>query len=345
MHELRTLIGMAKMLVGFNIKFDLHWAARYKAFPHDRVRVWDCQIAEFLISGQKEAYPSLDDCLAKYGLGQKDDKIAEYWKLGVDTQDIPEKELELYNNRDVDLTYQLYLKQQEVMPEKLKKLCLVMGLDLIVLQEMEFNGIKFNADLCTQKASECSEELSIVTKELLRFAPTPDINLDSGQQLSCLLYGGTFELDYVTDVVVTYKSGPKKGQEYSKGQHNIVKYVCPKIFDPLPKTETKLKKKLEDGTEITIYETNEDVLKQLKAPNKYQKTIISLLLRRAELAKLMDTYYGNLPKILETMQWGEYLHGQYNQVVAATGRLSSSNPNMQNFSGPCDALLVTRYAD
>jgi DNA polymerase-1 len=92
-----------------------------------------------------------------------------------------------------------------------------------------------------------------------------------------------------------------------------------------------------------IYQTGEDVLKQLRKPTKQHKRIIELLLKRAELAKLMDTYYGKIPAMLETMEWGDYLHGQYNQCVAATGRLSSSAPNMQNFSGDVDALLVSRY--
>ena len=94
---------------------------------------------------------------------------------------------------------------------------------------------------------------------------------------------------------------------------------------------------------MTIYVTNEDTLKQLKAKSKYQKRCIELLLERAELAKLLDTYYGKLPMLLEKMEWGEFLHGQYNQCVAATGRLSSSAPNMQNFSGDVDRLLISRY--
>src|SRR5690606_27629138 len=79
----------ATLLIGFNIKFDLHWLRRYGIRPNDKVRIWDCQLAEFIITGQQGAYPSLDGCCEKYGLGQKDDRISEYWKLGVDTTDIP----------------------------------------------------------------------------------------------------------------------------------------------------------------------------------------------------------------------------------------------------------------
>jgi DNA polymerase I-like protein with 3'-5' exonuclease and polymerase domains len=340
--ELRSLMPLAKLLIGFNIKFDLHWASRHGIKPPDRCRVWDCQIAEFIITGQKGSYPSLDACCEKYNLGKKDDKVAEYWKLGIDTDQIPFNELERYGNLDVDLTYQLYLEQQKVMTAKQKRLCLIMGLDLLCLQEMEENGIKFDVELCKKKAAEASQELAVITEELLKYSPTVDINLDSGQHLSCLLYGGKFNIDYITEEPTIYKSGPKKGTEYIKNIHNEIIYECPKLFEPLPKSETKLKKKLGDE-EITIYVTNEDTLKQLKAKDKWRKRLIELLLKRAELAKLLDTYYGKLPELLDKMQWGEYLHGQYNQCVAATGRLSSSAPNMQNFSGDVDQLLISRY--
>ncbi len=340
--ELRLLMQQAKLLVGFNLKFDLHWASRQGIKPPERVRIWDCQIAEFIITGQKGSYPSLDECCAKYGLGSKDDKIAEYWKLGIDTEFIPQDELAFYNNLDVELTYRLYLAQYAIMTEKQRRLCTVMGLDLLCLQEMEENGVKFDIPLCLTKAQEAEEQLKTITEELLAFSPTTDINLGSGQHLSCLLYGGKFEIDYITEESATYKSGPKKGTEYAKNRHNEIVYVCPRLFEPLPKSETKLKKKLGDE-EITIYVTDEDTLKQLKAKSKPQKRLIELLLKRAELAKLLDTYYGKLPALLEKMEWGEYLHGQYNQCVAATGRLSSSAPNMQNFSGDVDALLISRY--
>lgn len=332
----------AKLIVGFNLKFDLHWAARMGVRPHERVRIWDCQIAEFIITGQQGTYPSLDECLAKYGLPAKDDKVAEYWALGVDTEFIPIDELQVYNDLDVELTYRLYLLQREMMTEKQQKLCMLMGLDLLVLKEMESNGIKFDVELCKEKERETAAQLKTITDELLGYAPTPDINLDSGQHLSCWLYGGKFEIDYPVEYETVYKSGPRKGETYTKVQHNLTVYECPPLFKPLPRSETKLKKKLGDE-EISIYFTNEDTLLKLRKPTKTHRRIIELLLKRAELAKLVETYYSALPKLLDEMGWGEYLHGQYNQVGARTGRLSSNKPNMQNFSGDVDQLLVSRF--
>jgi DNA polymerase I-like protein with 3'-5' exonuclease and polymerase domains len=341
--DLKRKAKQAKLLVGFNTKYDLHWARRLGVMPSDGVRIWDCQIAEFILRGQRGSYPSLNEACARFDIGQKDDKIAEYWALGIDTPEIPVDELRVYNVLDVDLTYKLYLAQQKAMTDKQKKLCTVMGLDLLVLAEMEWNGIKLDMELCKQKAKETDIELQKINKELLQFSPTPDINLDSGHQLSCLLYGGGFEIttvDHVTQEV--YKSGKRKGQAWEKNHYVTRVYDCTPLFQPLKGTKTKLVSKVGEA-EYPVYQTGEDVLKQLKRPTRQHKRIVELLLKRAELVKLLDTYYGKLPGLLDTQEWGDMLHGQYNQCVAATGRLSSSAPNMQNFSGDVDQLLVSRF--
>lgn len=350
LNELRATLQFAKLVVGFNIKFDLHWIRRYGVTLPNRVRIWDCQIAEFIITGQRGSYPSLADCAAKYNLGKKLDKVKELWDLGLDTTDIPIEILQEYNDEDVELTHRLYLAQKAVMSPEQINLCLIMGLDLIVLQEMEFNGIKFDTGLCKEKSIDCATKLAEIEKQLLVYSPTPTINLDSGQQLSCFLYGGSYQSKVVDSLEQReYKSGARKGEAYEKVNWRLDTHTFPALFKPLPKTEYKLPIKIEseDGkvTEFPVYQAGEDILKRLKCSGKKQKEIVQLLLERAELAKLLDTYYGKLPLLLETMEWGNYLHGQYNQCVAATGRLSSSAPNMQNFSGPVDTLLISRYND
>jgi DNA polymerase I-like protein with 3'-5' exonuclease and polymerase domains len=341
--QLRDDIGKADWLVGFNIKYDLHWARRLGVLPPEGVRIWDCQIAEFLIRGQQGSYPSLNEALSRYELGRKDDKIAEYWAAGIDTDCIPRDELEAYNELDVDLTYKLYLKQYEAMSPKLRRLCVVMGLDLLVLAEMEWNGVKLDVELCKKKAVETAKALEEVSAQLRELSPTPDINLDSGHQLSCLLYGGGFELK-VPDRVEkqVYKTGARKGEEYEKTYWRVDTFQCEQLFVPIKGSQTKLKSKA-GGKEYDVYATGEDVLKQLRQPTKKHRRIIELLLHRAEKAKLLDTYYGALPALMEDMEWGEFLHGNLNQCVARTGRLSSSNPNMQNFSSDVDEILVSRF--
>jgi DNA polymerase I-like protein with 3'-5' exonuclease and polymerase domains len=340
---LRDGFNQAKLLVGFNIKFDLHWARRYGIVPPVGCRIWDCQIAEFIIRGQRGAYPSLNEALERFGLGAKDDKVAEYWKLGVDTTDIPVDELKFYNSLDVELTYKLYLKQQEAMTEKQKKLCLVQGLDLLVLADMEWNGVKLDVERCNEKADEAKKELTTIAEQLREYVDSPYFNWDSGHHLSCLLYGGAFEVAVPERVEKRiYQSGKRKGEEYEKTYWKTETLQFSGYFTPLKGTKTKLVSKAL-GTEFSIYASGADVLKQLRKPTKAHRRIVELLLERAEKEKLLSTYYGALPELLEKMEWGDMLHGQYNQVVAATGRLSSSNPNMQNFSGDVDLLLVSRY--
>lgn len=337
-------IGKAKLLVGFNIKYDLHWARRHGVLPPDGVRIWDCQIAEFLLRGQQGSYPSLNESLARFNIGQKIDKIAEYWDLGINTDEIPKDELIEYNKEDVELTYKLYLKQHEAMSPELRRLCMVQGLDLLVLQEMEWNGVKLDVELCKRKAEETSAELAKLTEELLDLAPSRLVNLDSGHHLSCFLYGGGFSVDVVDSVERrVYKSGARKGEEYDKTNWRVETIVCEPLFVPIEGSKTKLVSKAA-GKEYPVYATGEDVLKRLRCQTKKHRRIIDLILARAEKEKLLSTYYGALPGFVEEMEWeDDILHGQLNQVVARTGRLSSSNPNMQNFSSAVDEVLVSRF--
>ncbi len=58
-----------------------------------------------------------------------------------------------------------------------------------------------------------------------------------------------------------------------------------------------------------------------------QHPIIELIVEHRELAKLASTYVDALPKLVEE---DGRVHTSFNQTVTATGRLSSSNPNLQN---------------
>jgi DNA polymerase-1 len=74
----------------------------------------------------------------------------------------------------------------------------------------------------------------------------------------------------------------------------------------------------------TGYSTDAEVLEEL-AP---EYPIVSLILQYRELAKLKSTYSDAMPALVRP-DTGR-LHTSLNQTVAATGRLSSTNPNLQN---------------
>lgn len=72
------------------------------------------------------------------------------------------------------------------------------------------------------------------------------------------------------------------------------------------------------------YVTSQDVLEQLR-PNA---PIIADILNYRALKKLLGTYVEALPKLINTHTG--HIHTSFNQAVTSTGRLSSSDPNLQN---------------
>ena len=96
------------------------------------------------------------------------------------------------------------------------------------------------------------------------------------------------------------------------------KQVGEVLFDRLKITE-KAKK-----TKTGQYVTSEEVLESLK--NKHE--IVGKILEYRGLKKLLSTYIDILPGLINP-RTGR-IHTSFNQTVTATGRLSSSNPNLQN---------------
>ena len=111
--EVQKRIDDAEILVGFNLKFDLHWVRKY-GINFVGKRVWDCQLVHFILTGQQYPYPSLNSVAAYYDLGSKLDVVAtEYWSNKIDTPNIPADILEEYLLGDLQLTQKVYEKQQE----------------------------------------------------------------------------------------------------------------------------------------------------------------------------------------------------------------------------------------
>lgn len=77
-------------------------------------------------------------------------------------------------------------------------------------------------------------------------------------------------------------------------------------------------------TKTGQYQTNEDVLSKLI----HEHEIVPKILDYRTLKKLKSTYVDTLPDLVN--QKTNRLHTSYMQTVAATGRLSSNNPNLQN---------------
>lgn len=98
---------------------------------------------------------------------------------------------------------------------------------------------------------------------------------------------------------------------------NSPRQVGELLFDKL-QLDSKAKKS-KNGQ----YSTSEEVLVALKEKHE----IVGLILDYRELKKLISTYISTLPGYIAA---DGKIHTTYNQTVTATGRLSSSNPNLQN---------------
>ena len=98
---------------------------------------------------------------------------------------------------------------------------------------------------------------------------------------------------------------------------NSPRQVGELLFDKL-KLDTKAKK-----SKTGQYSTSEEVLVALKECHP----VVGLILDYRELKKLITTYIAALPGYIAA---DGKIHTTYNQTVTATGRLSSSNPNLQN---------------
>jgi len=287
----------------------------------------------------------------KYGGTDKDDKIAEYWNAGIDTPDIPFDLLYEYLQDDLRNTSIVYVEQLELALAKgasFMKL-LTSQMDAIVATSMiEYNGIRMDVYAASEKAEEIAvrhdaqEEWlqSIMADELnlhihpslpaVEFIKPKECNPASAQQLSTVLFGGQFK--FVRDIqqvdengnAIRYKTGPRKGQPKTKKTELLVD--IPETLAPFTAYSSDIDSN-NNGKKL-----DESTLKKLKVKvkSKWELFIDSLLEYRSLEKELSVSYMGLMKLVWPT---DSCVHGNLNHTATNTGRLSSSAPNMQNFSG------------
>ena len=129
---------------------------------------------------------------------------------------------------------------------------------------------------------------------------------------------------------IEFKIYEEAGYEFNIGSPKAVGEI---LFDRL-KLDEKAKK-----TKTGQYSTSEDVLEKLKDKHP----VVELILEHRGLKKLLSTYVDSLPTLIDK-RTGK-IHTSFNQAVTATGRLSSSNPNLQNIPIRTEIGKELRRAD
>lgn len=168
----------------------------------------------------------------------------------------------------------------------------------------------FAPELEKRNAKKLFEELEAPLVQVLADMEIEGININKG-----FLKSLSVELD--SDI----KRLEKAIYEQAGEVFNLAspKQLGPILFEKLKISEGKQKK-----TKTGQYSTAEDVLSYLAKDNK----IVADILEWRQLQKLQSTYVEALPNEINP-KTGR-VHTVYSQTVAATGRLSSNNPNLQN---------------
>lgn len=320
--------------VGFNWKFDAHWRRRNHVAVPLRQPVWDCQLAHFIIHDQQKPLPSLEDCSDYYGLESKFIDIeTEYWKKGIDNDQVPFEILHRRVTSDVSITSRLFELQIDHLrshPGK-KRLIWVACQDQKVLEEMEWNGLKYNLELSRQEGDKLRARQKEIEHELDEIVGFTGTNWNSKDHLSAILFGGTVDYKYRERYLFTYKDGSTTTKE----RWSIRSVPRERRVAPLKGTEY---------SKGGVWSTDAGVLPKLKIHDRATKRIIELIQEHRKLDKRVGTYYHGIPKLYEEMNWtNSILHGSLQSSVTKTGRLSSTNPNQQNMDHKIRACIESRY--
>lgn len=191
--------------------------------------------------------------------------------------------------------------------------------DIDVEKVKEYAGE--DADLTLQlkpKMMEMMQELGLV--ELFYEIEIPLVTVLADIEYNGMRVDGDFLNDYSKELGKLIVLKEKEIYEKAGSHFNIAspKQVGEIIFDRL-KVPYRWKK-----TSSGQYSTNEEKLTELAG----EHTIIQDILDYRKLAKLKSTYVDALPRMINP-RTGR-IHTSFNQARAATGRLSSENPNLQN---------------
>ena len=261
--------------IGQNIKYDLSILKNYGIGL--KGKWFDTMLAHYLIDADLRhgmdflannylnyAPISIETLIGKKGKGQLSMRTVELEKI---------KE---YAAEDADVTLQLKeLFAPQLLERNAQKLFDEVEVPLIdVLNNMEREGIRINAQFLNEYSVELAKEIGVLEKRIHELAGV-HFNIASPKQLGEVL------------------------------------------FDHL-KLDPKAKK-----TKTGQYQTGEDILQGL-SENEIAKCILDV----RQLQKLKSTYVDALPLLVNKLTGR--VHTSFNQAVAATGRLSSTDPNVQN---------------
>ena len=193
-HKIQKILDNTKLLIGHNIKFDLSWLLE-SGFKYDG-NVYDTMIGEYILNRGIRKSLTLQMCCQRRKIGSKDDRIKEFMDRGISFENIPVDIVEEYGKIDVAITRKLFDSQMEDLRadknKHLLKTVKMMNEFLIVLTDMERNGININLADLSQVEKEYRAEYAYLKQKIDKIVyekmGDTKINLGSPEQLSWLIY-------------------------------------------------------------------------------------------------------------------------------------------------------------
>ena len=276
MNEFKPLFENEQIVkIGQNIKYDLSILKNYGVAL--KGKWFDTMLAHYLIDADlRHGMDFLANNYLNYDPISIETLIGKKGKNQLNMRTVELEKIKEYAAEDADVTYQLKELFAPQLPERnAQKLFDEVEVPLInVLNDMEREGIRINAQFLNDYSVELAKEIGALEKRIHELAGV-NFNIASPKQLGEVL------------------------------------------FDHL-KLDPKAKK-----TKTGQYQTGEDVLQGLS-----EHEIARCILDVRQLQKLKSTYVDALPMLIHP-KTGR-VHTSFNQAVAATGRLSSTEPNLQN---------------
>lgn len=259
-----------------NIKYDaliLRWYGVEVKGPY-----FDTMIAHYLLEPElRHNMDYLAETYLKYQPVSIETLIGKKGKNQLTMRDVEPEKVKDYAAEDADITLQL---KEHIQPwlkdEGLEELYKKVEEPMVrALVNMEYEGIRLDADFLNDYSKELGEQIDALEKKIHETAEVK-FNIASPKQVGEVLFD---------------KLGlPYRWRKTKSGQ----------------------------------YSTNEEKLNELAKDHP----IVSDILNHRGLNKLKSTYVDALPRMINP-RTGR-IHSSFNQALAATGRLSSNNPNLQN---------------
>lgn len=334
--EVQEEINKADRIVGANLKFDMNWMT-HLGLDFSHCQLWCTQVTEYLLRGNVTGDLSLAALSKYYGIPEKIDLVKAFWDSGYETTEVPLHILIPYLEQDCINALVVFQKQlPRVIDAGMWALHCVEMEAMRVLSEIELNGMRFDVEYAKAEISRMQTRLAELDAEL-HLAFDWDVNLDSGDELSVALFGGKLNREGLEWVTRELKYSTKYYQRKA-----MIETVVPGVgFTPDPSTQLA-----KDG----YYSTDRGNLSRLHGKGLKLKRIKEGLMERSVLAKALETFMGKdedgLKGLINKVQEDGCLHGQLNQSITKTGRLSGSSPNLQNLpregTSPLKVAIIPR---